>query len=321
MSTDKTLADVQPGGRVRLGNQAERARFDEFLSRNPLMALCAGTAWQVWQAALSAQPSPGGQDALSSELLEHAASLERMAASDRETGDSIEQAIENGEGYTPDEPQDVAAGLQHDATKAEETASLLRKAATAIASRQPVTMDDALTAGDGTLHGTIYHWQERALRAEAELAARQPVGESVEEDVYCAIADMIEPYVQREGINPNGELPASVHDSVSILLDHWLKTRQPVGEPVGTVHSGKYASGMPWCEVEWHIPQPAGTKLYTAPPAQAVDLGRARASIQSLLNWIDDWAETPEESGIDAIEAEAEAVLALIDSQVVGNGH
>ncbi|CCP15836.1 hypothetical protein SMRA8_1770 [Stenotrophomonas maltophilia RA8] len=59
-----TLADVQPGGRVRLPDQAERARFEAFLSRNPLMALCAGTAWQVWQAALSAQPSPGGQDAL-----------------------------------------------------------------------------------------------------------------------------------------------------------------------------------------------------------------------------------------------------------------
>lgn len=64
MSTDdKTTAGVQPAERVRLGYQAERARFDEFLSRNPLMALCAGTAWQVWQAALSAQPSLGGQDA------------------------------------------------------------------------------------------------------------------------------------------------------------------------------------------------------------------------------------------------------------------
>lgn len=62
MTTDnKTLADVQPGGRVRLGDQAERARFEAFLSANPLKALCAGTAWEVWQAALSAQPSPGGQ--------------------------------------------------------------------------------------------------------------------------------------------------------------------------------------------------------------------------------------------------------------------
>jgi hypothetical protein len=89
-------------------------------------------------AALSAQPSPGGQDVLASELLAHAEGLERMAAGDRETGESIEQAIENGEGYTPDEPQDVAAGLQHDATKAEETANLLRNAAAALAARQPV---------------------------------------------------------------------------------------------------------------------------------------------------------------------------------------
>lgn len=63
MGTDKTLADVQPGGRVRLGDHDERARFEAFLRGNPLIALSAGTAWQVWQAALSAQPSPGGQDA------------------------------------------------------------------------------------------------------------------------------------------------------------------------------------------------------------------------------------------------------------------
>lgn len=62
MSNDKTtLADVQPGGRVRLGDQAERARFEAFLSGNPLIALCADTAWEICQAALSAQPSPGGQ--------------------------------------------------------------------------------------------------------------------------------------------------------------------------------------------------------------------------------------------------------------------
>ncbi|WP_242899122.1 hypothetical protein [Stenotrophomonas maltophilia] len=80
MSNDKTtLADVQPGGRVRLGDQAERARFDDFLSSNPLMALCAGTAWQVWQAALSAQPSPGGQDALAEAILRMADHYEKQA--------------------------------------------------------------------------------------------------------------------------------------------------------------------------------------------------------------------------------------------------
>lgn len=79
MSTDKTLAGVQPGGRVRLGGQAERARFEAFLSGNPLIALCAGTAWEIWQAALSAQPSPGGQDAL------HEAA--RRVISDIDSGD------------------------------------------------------------------------------------------------------------------------------------------------------------------------------------------------------------------------------------------
>jgi hypothetical protein len=33
-------------------------------------------------------------------------------------------------------------------------------------SEQPVTMEDAVAAGDGTLHGAVDYWQERALRAE-----------------------------------------------------------------------------------------------------------------------------------------------------------
>ncbi|HFK2947307.1 TPA: hypothetical protein ACGY8F_002265 [Stenotrophomonas maltophilia] len=54
---NKTLADAQPARKVRPGDQAERARFEAFLSGNPLIALCAGTAWQVWQAAISGQTS------------------------------------------------------------------------------------------------------------------------------------------------------------------------------------------------------------------------------------------------------------------------
>lgn len=189
MSNDKTtLADVKPGGRVRLGDGwsgwatqypgkmpklcgarelAELNHYPEegqrliFLSEQPVQAGAlvdaaraaipfvayafsegvtgAEEAGRAIEAALSAQPSPGGQgDALASELLAHAEGLERMAADDRETGLSIEQAIEDGEGYTPDEATDIAAGLQHDAERGEETAALLRKAATAVAARQPV---------------------------------------------------------------------------------------------------------------------------------------------------------------------------------------
>lgn len=56
--------------------------------------------------------------------------------------------------------------------------------------------------------------------------------------------------------------------------------------------------------------------LAFAPPTQAVDLVRVRDSIQGLLNWIDDWAETPEESGLDPIAERALEVVAQIDAQV-----
>lgn len=75
MTTDnKTLADVQPGGMVRLGDQAERAKFEAWV-KNHVSSLARAAdgdyasnfthaLWSAWQAALSAQPSPGGQDAL-----------------------------------------------------------------------------------------------------------------------------------------------------------------------------------------------------------------------------------------------------------------
>ncbi|WP_447898030.1 hypothetical protein [Stenotrophomonas sepilia] len=82
MSNDKTtLADVQPGGRVRLWDQAERAQFEAWAHAQSyrggnIMAdrdavhpdvyadPIAQLTWKSWKAALSAQPSPSGQDAL-----------------------------------------------------------------------------------------------------------------------------------------------------------------------------------------------------------------------------------------------------------------
>ena len=75
MSNDKTLADAQPGGRVRLGDQAERARFEAWGEERELdTAKCSADGmkgdyadlntdwcWAAWQAAISAQPSPGGR--------------------------------------------------------------------------------------------------------------------------------------------------------------------------------------------------------------------------------------------------------------------
>lgn len=75
-------------------------------------------------------------------------------------------------------------------------------------------------------------WEALKSAIEAALPhVQQAEGEevSVAEDVYSSIADMIEPYVKREGSNPEGPLPASVHDSVQIIFDHWLETRAQDG--------------------------------------------------------------------------------------------
>lgn len=66
----KTLTDVQPGGRVRLGDQAERARFEAWPQAREFEIQKDGSgeylsevthgAWLAWKY-LSAQPSPGGQ--------------------------------------------------------------------------------------------------------------------------------------------------------------------------------------------------------------------------------------------------------------------
>lgn len=56
-------------------------------------------------------------------------------------------------------------------------------------------------------------------------------------------------------------------------------------EPVGKVHSGRYASGMPWCEVEWYKQPEAGTEIYAAPqPASAVPVAMIAANLNSIID-------------------------------------
>lgn len=73
---EETLQDQQPGRRMRLGDQAERLRFEQYRGgdferdaqgyyTNPRTA----QDWAMWQAALSALPSPDGQEALSAQAL------------------------------------------------------------------------------------------------------------------------------------------------------------------------------------------------------------------------------------------------------------
>ncbi|UXB22810.1 hypothetical protein K7567_12745 [Stenotrophomonas maltophilia] len=88
MSNDnKTLADVQPGGRVRLGDQTRVTISDDLLSRMAYAIPGAvettdkakAVAARVVDIYLSAQPSPGGQGGL--------ADAARRVISDVDSGD------------------------------------------------------------------------------------------------------------------------------------------------------------------------------------------------------------------------------------------
>lgn len=243
----RTLADVQPGGRVRLGDGvkecARRNCKERTGSANADCTGCGGTGYRrecndpdcaehgccgygkcyvsATDIALSAQPSPGGQDAL-------AALIDQwMARADRHEASALEA--------------DSIGGMQ-----------------------MAVAVHEARAA---ELNAAVHSLKEA-------LAARQPVGEPV------------------------------------AWLVHW--SDMPMESPEVTRSASRIA------EVSALTNPPRVVPLYAARPAQAVDLGRIRSTVQALLNWIDDWAETPEESGIDAIEIEAAAVLDLIDSQAVG---
>ncbi len=157
MTTDnKTLADAQPGGRVRLGDQAERARFEAWAEGNNYEMEWTGLryveeathdAWLAWQAALAAQPSPGGQDAREREGWRK---MQKAAASQtRKDGvgacDALyELAVKHGASDRE------AAGFAHH-------------------------VNGSLALLESQVHDGLH----REATMESALAARQPVGEPV----------------------------------------------------------------------------------------------------------------------------------------------
>ncbi|MCF3482600.1 MULTISPECIES: hypothetical protein [Stenotrophomonas] len=105
-----------------------------------------------------------------------------------------------------------------------------------------------------------------------------------------------------------------------------VAARQPVGEPVAYTSEAQLnavrVSGdgiMSQRNAKWRIP------LYTAPPAQAVDLGQFRTKVAELLrSEFDLEVADPEDHRHDDGSGEADRIagkiVALLDSQAVGNG-
>ncbi len=203
MSTDnKTLADVQPGGRVRLGGQAERARFEAWAYKECLTLHRWGdgeysydrtdSAWKGWKAALSAQPSPGGQDALAYEG--HSWVSDYVLADLRERA-ALPLQLRNGEvWHWQGDGHDFPESLICPVIMSAETLRAL------LAARQPVSAED---------------WS----RSMAEKEAGQYVGAGAH-----GIPD-----------EPAARQPSKQQDSVALgeATEFCIEKgdRQPVGEP------------------------------------------------------------------------------------------
>lgn len=188
MSNDnKTLADVQPGGMVRLGDQAERARFEAWAEERELgTAKCSADGmkgdyadlntdwcWAAWRAALSAQPSPGDQG-------DARAQFEAWAESE---GYHVERRQRGNVGdYSRAEVSELWGMWQ---LNPQQLLDAAKRKATSYG--RASVQDGASCAGASQAgHGGHVRDARKALHevlavmsAKAALAARQPVGEPV----------------------------------------------------------------------------------------------------------------------------------------------
>ncbi|MBH1431039.1 hypothetical protein I5U42_06950 [Stenotrophomonas maltophilia] len=286
----KTLADVQPGGRVRLGDALPPLPPEI----DPVRCMIRGegvmaeacdyyyTAEQMRdyaRAALSAQPSPAGQGGLNYERM-FVDACAALAEVSRELGCDPEQG-----GAEP-----ILAAIAE-----------LREA---LAARQPVDENYEVWAQNAE-NVAAELTDERAIKALrfAARGIRSAARHQVRIYGCCA--------------QPEGEL----HTAECPNLRH-LAARQPVGEPVAEVveiGGVKRLRVYPDAGLHALLQFPVGTRYFTAPPAQAVDLGQFRQPVQ---DWLDDAQASMEEHGdYDgvfgyAIE-EGTRLLALIDSQAV----
>ena len=249
-TNDKTLADVQPGGRVRLGDQAERARFEAWAHAQSyrggnIMAdrdavhpdvyadPIAQLTWKSWKAALSAQPSPGGQDVR--ELL--AAEFDKnevTAAAARRLRNHNETAVE-------------AAALR------------------VIAARQPV---EAAPQGCDACDRTGIRQNDEGRNIccpDCDLGracagdTRQPVGEPVAVEVP-------------QGAIINGAAFAD-------RLEHDYQFECPAGPLANCTDYVEFRRCFDFL-AQWASSLPP---LYAATPAQAVDLERFRPAVMTAL--------------------------------------
>jgi len=295
MSNDnKTLADVRPGGRVRLGDQAlstsEGARryvadfFATQLRRHDfgdyiLTELAADFACALAQH-LSSQPSPGGQWD-DNDLL---AAL---------------RGVENYLYYGDSNPI-------HTAT--------VRAAINALAALQPPKQPDSVALAEAT---------EFCI----EKGDQQPAGEPVTFQLAGSGPLWCLHVLGMDDVHP---APSKAHAEKAAAWhnEQFKDQAERLGisieaKVVPWPHSAEsHAAGAAEFIPQWLIPQWQldALEANAKQPAQAVDLGQFRPAVE-LMEWQERGHAHPDfPEGNPEKHAEALRLLALIDSQAVGNG-
>ncbi|KRG61570.1 hypothetical protein [Stenotrophomonas maltophilia] len=292
MTTDnKTLADVQPGGRVRLLDQtpfvfarfvngvrmAEGVTIEKERNLTDAMKVAAKVASKgpngevpvlVHVAALSAQPSPGGQDALR-EAAEFARRVlaEIYATYQVKIGPFASQAqLANVK---------LGAALAARQPAGEPVAYMVRwKTAGGFGLEWPKNMQYFRDRADEYEIVPLYAQPAQAVNTPQPVAFDYPKFNAV--GMGCVLED--------RGVH-------FLIDAAQCGFDEALGQMKATLESIGP--------------------------LYAAPPAQTVDLGQFRA----LAEFGEEFAFSAEKQPQSrVIYAQARRLLALIDSKAVGNG-
>ncbi|HHA2757964.1 TPA: hypothetical protein ACOEQX_001202 [Stenotrophomonas maltophilia] len=322
MSNDnKTLADVQPGGMVRLGDQAlstsEGARryvadfFAKQLRRHDfgnyiLTELAADFACALAQH-LSAQPSPGGQDVL---FIEELAELRRLVPSVNQKH-ALDAAIAA-----------LAAQPSPAAYHGDVDLKWLSGSIGEIAHRLSTYMPTGLA-----------EWADRArdcriaAQVLSELSAQPSPGGRGDASHYWPEVDriLVDAYVAGSEGDEFDMIAART------AIHATLSARQLVGEPEIWVSPGQLEElkRRPAGQGSNYLPTRLASEgnftqpLYAAPPAQAVNLGPVRVLADHAagrINHANNGLCPDEVEGHDTRDPDCPVCSALIESQAVGNG-
>ncbi|MBO3002273.1 Lar family restriction alleviation protein [Stenotrophomonas maltophilia] len=333
MSTDKTLADVQPGGRVRLGDQAEldRHEFQAWTRELLPCPFCGNVAEFVpyKDNGLTLKCKSMGCIQRNQRTLRYGIDWLRTSMAEHWNTRALSAQPSPGK-------QAAHCPVKHcGMTYARVPADGRCHACGATVQPSP--------GGQDALATLIDQWMARADRHEASALEADSIGgmqmavavhEARAAELNAAVHSLKEALAARQPVGEPGEMSPEFIDTaraaIAWVLWHHQGGSSPVGQPL------RFALGMGQHD-RMTDHQIAEAKRFAAwanattedfhhrAPAQAVDLGQFRTKVAELLrSEFDLEVADPEDHRHDDGSGEADRIagkiIALLDSRAVGNG-